>query len=159
MTFDDIKRSLQDLDSKQLRELKALVAMLLADSREEVKHDRITSIFELGVLSEIVETMKPYGFASIAMLQGSSGYPAFHDKIGDVEKWFISGGVKELALQKWLVHYAFQVMFGRNRVKGFECSGVGLMANVHRIPQVLDREFPGYAAAGLLPMIRRRKES
>lgn len=104
------------------------------------------------MLNAIVEALRPnIGFVNIDILRNSSQFPAFRDKLDNIEAFFAESRLERNRLQ-WLLVYSIRSMANGMRKHAIvDCNYV--MANIHKLTAHVDRSFPGYGKAGLLSLI------
>jgi hypothetical protein len=111
----------------------------------------------LGVLCAAMRDMG-VEYPSVEMLRKTSQIGAFNRKLPAVMQ-FISGIGPKRVEQDALLKIAFELLY-YDLVTVYElaASSLTLMAQVHRIPAVINRHFPGYAESNLLGMILKEKK-
>jgi hypothetical protein len=85
-----------------------------------------------------------------AQLRGSH-FAAFRNKMPALMHFINRAGDKNK--QRALLHLGLDLLHENMTAIGLAVTSRTLMQHVHRIPGVIDRSFPGYAQAGLLPLI------
>lgn len=109
------------------------------------------------VLGVIYDVLRAEGLVVMpADMRGTTGYSSFARKVPDVMAYLrknITNRTQQAALLRVGVD-----LIRRYLVKsGIPAGTRTLMAHVHRIPEVIEQQFPGYAAAGMLHWIARRE--
>lgn len=103
-------------------------------------------------------------FASIGVecppptsLRRGSAYPAYKEKIGQLQRYIKQARLNRVQLRAFLL-LAVELLYQSvlKTMPGVPVGARVMMMNIHRIPEVIEQHFPGYAASGLLPAIVRR---
>jgi hypothetical protein len=141
--------------------LPKLSALDLNEVRKRITFLRSTSVVvDDGtlVLESLAYFMKRVGseFFSIEALKASPQFPSFRDKLPVVMRYLRSAKLSQVE-QRYVLDLAFDLLYRFIAKRGQPVGPRLLMAQVHRIPDVLNNQFPGYASSGLLRMIARRE--
>lgn len=112
------------------------------------------------VLSAIARILQQAGLEHVntTMLRASPAFPAFRKKLPTLMEYLSK--VSPNAIEQSAVLLVGVDLLRRYLIK--QKLPVGsrvLMQHIHRVPAVLDLQFPGYAAAGMLGWIARRPTS
>lgn len=103
------------------------------------------------VLNAIVATLKKSGveFVSVPRLRNSQGYRAFTEKVNEVMV-YISKATTNKVQQRAILQLGVELLYRNLLELKLPATAYLLMAQIHRLPAVLNRAFPGYAESGLL---------
>lgn len=163
--LETVLRLLDELPSAELKRARDYAGLRLSHGLAGggIKTSRQES-FAHEVLTMIADECHRRGIdvrASSKRLATNKGFPAFKAKMHDhgevggfLKKASERSRVRLRALTRVAVHELVDNMLGM----GVAVSATTLMSNIHRIPAVLDRAFPGYAAAGLLQLAVRKED-
>lgn len=113
------------------------------------------------VLDALCSTVRKLGVENTSpnMLKKVPQYNAFRDKCATVRAFVMKSGCATRLEQQALLALGFELLYSERAVFGNAISSRVLMAQVHRIPSLIDAHFPGYARAGMLGWIVNRKEN
>lgn len=174
MSVEKVKGLCKSLSSDELRDVRDFCSLLIsAGPSVVVKNAVATNAADemvTTILDLIVEVMVSEGadVMTRTMLEKTGDFAAFRRKIvGD-------RGTQTLENRYGSLHSFFKTVIARNRVKrralikvAVRClyqdivrmNGAAnartMMAQVHRLPAVLNASFPGYAKAGILHLVVR----
>lgn len=155
-TLTNVLDALRGLGSSALLEVEKRVTFLrrTAPAATGAKDDGFS--FARLVVEVIVEVLKEHAIPlprTTANLSSRSDWQAFTDKIRVIERYLARSKrlnrTGKLAVLKLGVVY----LMDRLAKEGRQVSFSVLLANVHRVPVLLNREFPGYAQAGVLHVL------
>lgn len=99
---------------------------------------------------------KAIEFTTVQLLRASPQFRSFRDKVPGVMT-FIRNATTERNEQRLLLDLAIDLLYRYLIKRGLPVGGRILMQQIHRVPDVINAQFPGYAQAGMLPMIVRRE--
>lgn len=103
------------------------------------------------VLEVLAEFLKARGIehTSVALMIKSSGYTAYKERISGVCEWLAKQHLSKNQ-RRQLLHYGFGCMYDNLRGMGIPIGSRMMMQSISFLPVVMEKEFPGYAALGLL---------
>lgn len=87
-----------------------------------------------------------------AALRRAAQFRAFRPKAAALSR-FAAAHAPDRARRAALLELGFDLLYKELREAGFSATARVLMSCAHQVPAVLDKGFPGYAAAGLLGMV------
>lgn len=138
------------LTKEQLSEL-AMRIKLLSDVTKSYAGKQ-----EFGnrVLQAIADVMKKQNVetSSAHSLRKSAAYVGAKDKLQDLSVFFDSISKSKL-VQDQILREAIQLLYHDLLQWQIAVSSHTMLKQIHRIPSVLNKSFPGYAASGLLQKI------
>jgi len=141
--------SLTDAERQQLlNSLRALVSLGPSSAQPIGEDDH-----ESFALSCIADSLASLGVeqVSVPMLR-SSANAAFRGKVGNVMV-FVTKACGTRSAQRALLLLGVELLYNNLAKLGLPASARLIMRHFHRIPSVLNRHFPGYAASGLLGFV------
>lgn len=147
-------RATKGLSSQELQDLRTHITVLLqlgpGSADRAVAHSDAPE--ELIVIAEFCRDkgMPP---VKITDMMVSSHYDTFRSKIEPVRKYIAQVGDK--TAQRALLRVALKQLHGDLVRKRYAISYVSYLDHFHRIPGIINREFPGYAQAGFMSLIIR----
>lgn len=115
---------------------------------------------EMFILDIICDQIKLHGidFCSPSMLKASNGYKKFQrEEIEAKINEFLDQGEYNQNERRMILMLGVDLVIAglqRNRIP---VSGGSVLSSIHKLPSAINREFPGYAASGLLRMLIRSK--
>lgn len=111
---------------------------------------------ELWVLNIIVDFMRHIGAdaSSLELLRQSTDFPAFAKKVPPLMAYLNQAKLNKIQ-KRMLFLLALEILYSEKTRIGAACSARVVMREIHRVPALVDSQFPGYARAGLLAMIVR----
>lgn len=142
------------LDKKELAEVQVRVSFLLQGSGADNNSDET---FILGLICSYLSS-SGIDFSSAMMLRKSSSYPPFKQKVPIVLKFFEQCKPSKTELSV-LITLGIELLIIDMQKMAIPVSGRMVMSHIHRIPSLINRAFPFYAAAGMLGWIIKRKKS
>lgn len=149
-----VLRILPTLSVEDLAHVKQRLAMMNSVSSVDVK-----LVYPTMFLDVICEVLRARGveFTYAAQLQKSTQYPAFAKKVPGLLEYF--GTVKNVVQKAALVRVSVGLLYDNLIEMNVPVGSRTMMAHIHRIPNILNKHFPGYAQSGLLSMIVRKEEN
>jgi hypothetical protein len=135
------------LTQEQLTDLQSRIKILSSTAETNGK-----SSFGLRVLQAICDVMRKHGTEtpSVTTLKKSSAYVSCNGKMADLQTFF-EGVSKNKLVQDSILRTAIDLLYtDLLNWKGVAVSSHTLIKQLHRIPSVLNRHFPGYLQSGLL---------
>ena len=140
---------LTTLTQEQLSDLQTRIKILSTTAEKE--HNG-KSDFSMRVLQAICDTLKKNGVEtpSVHVLKKTTAYVQSTGKLQDLSVWFDTISKNKL-IQDGILREAINLLyFDLVNWKGVSISSHTLIKQIHRIPSVLNRHFPGYSQSGLL---------
>jgi hypothetical protein len=111
------------------------------------------------ILEAIVTTSRQNGtdMTPYMALKNNAAYATMCRKVMDegIDSFFANACQNKMVAKRALINLAVQLLHTNIVDMGVAVSARTLMAQVHRIPSVLDKAFPGYAQAGMLHLVVR----
>lgn len=92
---------------------------------------------------------------TVAALRRTQQSRGFGEKAAALRE-FVAHAAAERVQQAALLDLGFGLLHESLCAGGYSTSARALMSHAHRIPSVINKAFPGYAASGLLSMIVRK---
>lgn len=163
-TYDQILKGLLDLNVSQLAEVRARAGILSEAggakqrttglSGGQPMPDMIAETDVELVLSEIAGHLREQGieFVSVSMLKKVQGFGKFAEKIPAVMIFFRKITTNRVKLRA-LIRIAIALLYKDLARMNISASTRTMMNHFHRVPAVLNRNFPGYAQSGLLGLL------
>ena len=142
---------LTDAERQQL--LMSLKALCSFGPSSQVTNEAGQDDHESFALSCIADSLASLGveFTTAPMLRSSSN-AGFRAKVESVMV-FVSKVCKTRSAQRALLLLGVELLYSDISRLGLPASARMVMRHFHRIPSVLNRHFPGYAASGLLGFV------
>ncbi len=152
------QRVLKDLPLLTTDEREAIKARIVARGTLETNTVSSQMGDEVLVLEAIVDVVQRLSgeVVSVYELRRMNGYTGFKTKaISLLETLGKSSGtrLKKIAV----LTLGIELLYRDLRDQLLPCSSRTLMRHVHRVPAVLDTNFPGYAESGLMGWITREE--
>lgn len=157
MTFDEIVGSLPSLNADELKDLKKRIGTFVSvgAGASVISSPRDMSDEELccQVILEII-ALRGIGRISVSQLRATSGYNQFGKKVVLVMK-FIREAIPGVRLheQRVLLHLGVRMLCDNMNHLHVPITYGQVLRWFHRIPALINRAFPGYAACGLLGLV------
>jgi hypothetical protein len=92
-------------------------------------------------------------FPQPSVLMKMSIYPAYKRKVPALLQYLQHAGLATKVQQWAALSIGFGLLYDSLTAQGLACDASVLMRQVHRLPALINREFPGYAEAGYLAKI------
>lgn len=121
----------------------------IAVSSDDFIDDIFSAVCEV-VLARSGERVSPLALRRTAQSNALRG------KV-DALRVFINTAASSRTARRGLLAIAMRLLYDDLRELGLPTTARTLLAHAHRLPAVLDANFPGYAAAGLLGMLVGRR--
>lgn len=160
MTTDSLAkavRATRGLNTNELQQLRNHISVLL--QLGPASADRAVAISEapeeLVYLAEHGRDRGGIPVATTDMMNGAH-YDAFKQKLPRVRAFISQVGSK--TAQRALFKLGLVLLERSMRAQGVAPTYVSLMQQLHRVPGLINREFPGYAANGMLKLIIRKED-
>ena len=143
---------LPKLSVGQLSDLSARIKLL---AKTAIKDHDGKQVFGDRVLQVICDVMKRNGLEtpSPVTLKKSSAYVNAKAKIEDLATYFEKISKQKLVQDSILKVAIDLLVTDMQQWQGVAVSSHSVLKQIHRIPSMLNRSFPGYAASGLLTKI------
>ena len=124
--------------------------------------------FTLGVIVEVMQS-KGADTTHAGMLVKTQQWPPFRakfhddarpgDRVGSLTTFFDRVVKRNRVAQHALMRISIGLLYEDLVQMNIAVSSRAVMAHIHRIPSVLNKAFPGYASAGLLPLVVREDQN
>ena len=146
---------LHTLDAMQLRDISSRINLL---SKSSTKAHDGKQEFGIRVLEAISSVMKKNNAdaASVTTLRKSAAYASAREKVQDLQIYFEKISKSKLVQDQVLKESVGLLYYDLLSWQGVAVSCHTLLQQIHRIPAVLNRAFPNYAASGLLSKIVKK---
>jgi len=148
-----ITELMKSLDGPELDELEKRVKAAKQFKKEGKSTPKYDPDVDL-VLESLVGTMSRLGveYTPAVALKKAEMFPSFAEKVPGLMK-FVRKGAGSKNQQRVLLGLGFRLLYTSMTEFGWPTSSRLMMAHVHRVPSVINRNFPGYASAGLLGLL------
>lgn len=154
--FDDVIKRLPSLTREQLRAVHARVGFL--SSMAKSGDDTSDELLALECVSNVLQSMG-MEFAAPAILRKSAVYDTFRtDKVPAVMAYLERAKLTRNETRA-IIQIGLGLLIADMQRMGMMTSARAILSHFHRLPAVLNFAFPGYAEAGLLSQIIRRKRA
>jgi hypothetical protein len=149
--FSTVKRLLPTLSGDELSQIREQLSMISTMKPVPAGTD------EGLALESICEGLSSLGveYAYPTLLQKTDGYSSFRCKVGPVMQ-FLRRGMKEKNEIRAALVLATQLLYQDLTSSGFPATARTIMRHFHRVPSVINRNFPGYAQSGMLSWIIKK---
>ena len=109
------------------------------------------------VLSLICDVLQSMGveYPVLSVLQRNAGFKAFKEKLPGLFRYLQKSGLNKNE-QRAVLRVGILLLYENLMQMGLPISAARVMQHTHRIPSILENQFPGYASAGLLRMLVSR---
>lgn len=156
--LQEILVSLPRLSKQDLEQLRGRISFLLGSSAPSADTALGDPDCEL-VLDAILAIIRSAGGGSVpvVMLKRSSQYREFKKKVPVVLDAFRRQKDMSAVKLRALVRVSMQLLQQDLQQIGIAVTARTLMSHVHRLPAVLDKNFPGYLHAGLISVVVRSR--
>lgn len=158
--LNNVLHSLDALSPDELETVRAKATMRLKTSTPTTSaHARTGSNTDL-VLDAIVEVLSAMGveYVNASILRKSASFKSFNEKMPELFLYLekiTTQRVERRAMLRLVIELLYQDLARMN----VATTARTLMSHAHRIPAVINNNFPGYADAGLLHWIVKRGAS
>jgi hypothetical protein len=153
-TIDQVLRLLPRLTKHELDEVKEQINLLrtVGPSTQREVGDEASEL-----LQAIVTFLSSRGleYNTMAMLRKVDQYEAFADKAKNVFRFM--KGVEGRTKKRAFLSLAAELLYDDLTSMDVAVSARTMMSHTHRIPAVINKNFPGYARAGMLGIIVRTR--
>lgn len=163
--LDELKRDCHRLSRDEKQRLRDYLSMLLGTGSKSVAEkankgatiERDTAL----ILETIADVCRDRGIEMegkhAAMLKVHPAFPAFAEKC-DMLKSYIDRSCDRSRVAKLaFIRLAVELLVTNLQQMRVPISASVVMNHVHRLPAVMDQNFPGYAKSGLLGMVIRER--
>ncbi len=158
--YDEIVKLLPRLTRGQLRAVTARAGALSSMAPASQTNGAAESD-ELSALDCICAMMKSKGmeFASPVLLRKSPVFNSFKtEKVPAIMTYLERAGFTRNETRA-MMQIGLELLMADLGRMGLLISGRALMSHFHRIPSLLNQAFPGYAEAGFLTQVLRRRRA
>lgn len=152
---DDLKKAkklAEKLTPDELAKLATHIATLSHFTRTASAPESATERNVDRVLSILVDFGRAEGLehASVHMLRTGRDFPSFASKVDELDAYVAkaSGGTRTQEVAFW--NLAFKLLADDMRQMQIGVTVRTIMRTVHRVPAIMHKSFPGYAATGML---------
>lgn len=158
--FQNAKNATTGLTIEELKDLRKYIAGLIAlgPGKADAAGTILTaSNHDDWVLMGITDYMrsKQLDPSGVAQLTAGKHYQTYKKKLPAFHVWIARAGTK--TQQRALLRVGAELLHENLEAMGFPVSSRTMIANIHRLPSVINQQFPGYAQAGLFTMIIRKE--
>lgn len=155
----DINAAISRLSPDDLAKVEAHIAFHKASAKRSRKEGNASTVLntdELWLLGLIADFMKGSGadYTPIEMLRTSQDFPAFSVKVPPLME-YLGKAKLEKTQRRLVVWLALEILYEEKTRLNTACSARVIMRELHRIPALIDSQFPGYARMGMLGMVAR----
>lgn len=157
----EIKRLIAQLPPDEARDVAAFARLQVSGEFGAVKappamSDKIDDLSRM-VLEAIADCMSSKGidFAPAARLARTSQYKSYQEKVGDFYPFLKQTAHGSKVKLQALVKLSVLLLYDDLQAMGVTFTSRTMLSHAHRIPAVLNKAFPGYAAHGLLGLVLR----
>lgn len=156
-SFNDVLQILPKLTSTERNKIasaiKALDQFNISNVDKSAKTNSDLELF-LSILSQFLSD-KGLEYSSPNMLKRNRAYKSFANKIEHMQEWI--DGLSMSKVQKGSFFMIGIELLHNYIVRDKKVIGATLlMLNIHKLPQVVDAQFPGYYRLGLLNMVIKK---
>lgn len=158
LSVAQINAAISKLDPADLDKVKEHITFHENNGRRSTKlvGTNVLTDDELWVLQHVADFMKHIGadYTPADMLRRSQEFVPFARKVPALVEF-----VRKQKLNKiqrgMLLYLSFEILYEEKTKLGAACTARVIMREIHRVPALLDSQFPGYARAGMLGMAVR----
>ena len=158
MHVREIMEALTRLTKPELDQVATAIRALGGKSASERKPRDPTEADKAGALflEEMGHALRRAGieFRSMDSHQRSALYPSFRDKAHDLLTEYLKD--MQRVERHGIISLGMDLLIAELRCYSDGAGSNKVMSHIHRIPDIIDQNFPGYAEAGLLPLIINR---
>ena len=97
------------------------------------------------------------GKSHVLQLQRHNGWKAFVEKVPQVLDFIREGGCADRLEQMMMVRIGIKYLYRQLTDSGYTATSYTIMAQFHRVPAIINSQFPGFARCKLLGKIARYK--
>lgn len=160
--FETICKLLPALSAEQLGQIRARAAILAQSAGKNASAgfpdapERHPESDADIILAELAGFLRDQGaeFASLPMLRGASNYRSFAAKVPGTMEFFRTITTNRVKLRA-LIRIAISFLYKDLHRMGTVASARTMMSHWHRVPAIINRNFPGYAQIGALGLMLR----
>lgn len=155
---DELRKALnatKGLTTEELGTLRSHISALLALGPSSQDQILTASNHDDWVLMGIVDYMRASDLdpSGVAQLTSGKHYDAFRAKLPTIHRWLKRSGTQ--VQQRAVLRLGIGLLHQNLQAMNIAVSSRLMMAHIHRLPSVINKEFPGYAENGLLGLIFR----
>jgi len=156
MTYKEIIFSLPNLTGSEIRDLRARIDFLLKGEKSHNENKNGEESLESMLLELIHRLCRDHGLESrpVSALRSGNSYNAFVEKVPQVMDSLNTSLLDNRQLRA-VLRIGLDITLRMLITMGVPVSASVLMNQIHRIPGVLDTEFPSLREAGMLKLIVR----
>jgi len=150
MSVNKVKALLPTLSAAELRDVRAGVQSLLSLAPAEPESDLDTDQFQ--VLAAVTEVLRSLGAEQVSvpvLKMAAVRDRSLPGKVRDLMA-YIHDGHPSKSGRAALLRLGIQLLYEDMTSRRNAVSARTILANIHRVPAVLNKAFPNYAKAGLL---------
>lgn len=111
----------------------------------------------LSAISEVLSEKKS-DFSTGSMIRKRINRKEFLEKVETLRSFFDEAGDTKVTRQAF-IRLCAELLYNQMSERNMPVNAATLARHIHRIPSVVNTQFPGYAKAGLLRMIIRERGS
>jgi hypothetical protein len=160
MTINDILAQLPNLRPEELEQVRRGIAALQSMTRAVPGATSITppsddAQWVLGIINDVVAQMSGF-HTPLIILRRSAQFATFKHKLPDLMEYLGRQSSQRIE-QQALLKIGLELLLAWLKDMGMPIGAPSLMKMIHRLPDVIDSQFPGYARMGILAVILRQK--
>jgi hypothetical protein len=156
VNVEQIKQEIRQLSNDEMIEIRTMIDSLLAMSGIQTKqpNKQAKNHEERLVLETICGLMQSKGLASLTVpiLLRSPYMKPFREKL-PLLLAFLARAHPEHLGQKRVLEIGVECLYDNLKAMNVAVSEITLLRHIHRLPAVIDQQFPGYAQNGLLRLV------
>ena len=158
MHVSEILKVIPTLSIDEINKIQSGIQAAKALGVNGTAHEESNSDTDL-ILSSISDTLLSMGTENCNpwILKRSSQYKAFKEKVPYLIKYLDRAGIKTKINRQAILSIAIKLLYQNLIDMNQSPSSRTLMAQIHRIPAVLNQHFPGYAGACMLSWVIKAK--
>ncbi len=162
--MSDLRRiieSLPHLDHDELMQIHVRVGSLLKNSLGDGSSHKPSKYVDSLMLVEVISDVLASSSGFRVPVPALRKMKAFLQMQGKTKRLFqfINQSNLSHSEMRLLLKIGVRLIISELHEKNLSAGGMDLMMHIHRMPSVLNRAFPGYAASGALYMLVRRNGS
>ena len=155
--FTEILERLPALSKAEMQQVKARVTVLSQGPSGQVNHADTDVLLVLSVIQAVMFS-RGADMTTVAGLQRAAQYRSMADKVPALVGYLHRAGIKDRIEVRAILSIAVDLLYRDLTQMGLTTSSRTIMQHLHRIPAVLNKQFPGYAKMGWLGMLLRTKQ-
>jgi hypothetical protein len=148
-----LMQEIEKLEQNQRQELRSWLLISNSLGKADVTTD------EQAAADVICKTLDKLsgGKLHILQLQRHNGWKAFAEKVPQVFDFIREGGCSDRLEMLMMLRIGVRYLYRDLTERGYTATAYTIMAQFHRVPAIINRQFPGFAACKLLGKIARHK--